>query len=177
MFHRLAALSLAAVLLAAAGCAESSPGRGMMMGDVDPQLAFTTARDVMGQYYDVDPAGTSAETGVIKCLPKPVDDYQERLLGASPTRHVARLQIVRAEGQTQARVCVEIQQLGSAAFRAAVNEGSYSGVPNESPGQAEAATTPEQNQTWKTVGYAYSTERKVLDDLYRRLHPEAATQP
>ena len=46
----------------------------------------------------------------------------------------------------------------------------------------DAATTAQQNQTWKTVGYAYAMEQRILDDLFRRLHPEMskdrpATQP
>jgi hypothetical protein len=128
---------------------------------------------VVAQYFDVKSA--DADTFKITCQPKDVGDYKERLLGGSPTRQSARLEIVRTEGQTAAQISIAIQQLGSPIYRRQAAE-TYSGVPTQTPADVEGATTVEQNQTWKTIGYAYDVERKILDDLYRRLHPEAKEQ-
>jgi hypothetical protein len=173
-------LSLAAMLLACAGCSGTNPGTTMMLGPGDnayQQLAFTTAKDVMAQYFEIDPAGTDPQTGTIKSRPRSVPEFQERAFSSSPTRQLATLQIFTSEGQTMAQVTVAVQQLGTSVFRASKNEGSYSGVPNETPAQVDAATTPEQNQTWKTIDYSYRTQQNILDDLYRRLHPETGPQP
>ena len=171
------ALPLAA-LAAMIGCSSGpSPGSTMQLGtaeQVSPQLAFTTAKEVMAQYFPVQSA--DPESGTIKCQPAAVKERQERLLGASPTRQVASIQIFSSEGLTMATVTVVVQQLGTSVFRASRNEGSYSGVPNETPAQQDAATTAEQNQTWKTIDYSYETQRKILDDLRQRLHPESASQ-
>jgi hypothetical protein len=149
-----------------------APGRMRPLGSVDPVLAFTTAKDVMGMYFDVDLARTDAEKGAIQCRPKSVQDQKERLWGASPTRQLASLQIVRQDGQVSAQVAVAVQQQGSSIHRTMRGGDTYSGVPNQTPAEVEAATTIEQNETWRTIGYSYETERKILDDLYRRLHPE-----
>jgi hypothetical protein len=147
-----------------------SPGRSRALGAVDPQLAFTTAKDVIGMYFDV--ASSDPDKGMIVCRPKPVQDQKERLLGASPTRQLASLQIVSGDGQVSVQVAVAVQQQGSNVYRTMHSNDSYSGVPNQTPAEIEGATTPEQNESWRTVGYAYDTERKILDDLFRRLHPE-----
>ncbi len=47
----------------------------------------------------------------------------------------------------------------------------YSTVPNQSPAYDEAATTADQNESWMTYDYAHDLETKILDDLYRSLHP------
>jgi hypothetical protein len=176
MLRRMSVLASAAMLAATVGCSQTQPGSSISLGLVDKDLAFTTAKDVIAQYYPIQSA--DPEAGTIQCQPAAAKDRQERLLGASPTRDVATCQIYKAEdGQVMATVAVAVQQLGSSGFRAAGNQGSYSGVPNETPAQMEAATTPEQNQTWKTLDYSASTQRKILDDIYRRLHPDIAPQP
>ena len=176
MLRRVSVLAAAAMLAATVGCTQTQPGSSISLGKVDMGLAFTTAKDVIAQYYPIQAA--DPEAGTIQCQPSAAKDRQERLLGASPTREVASCQIYKAEdGQVMATVAVAVQQLGSSGFRAAHNQGSYSGVPNETPAQMEAATTPEQNQTWKTLDYSAPTQRKILDDLYRRLHPDSAPPP
>jgi hypothetical protein len=173
MMRKLAPLPLALLVAALAGCEQPQPARMRLLGNVDPQLAFATAKDVMSQYFDIQSA--DPDTFKITSRPKNVQDYKERLLGASPTRQTAWIQIVRTEGQTAAQVAVSIQQLGSPVYRSMGNE-SYSGVPNQTPADIEGATTVEQNQTWKTIGTSFQVERNMLDDLYRRLHPEAKEQ-
>ena len=102
------AFPLAAALAAMIGCSGGpSPGSTMQLGTVEqvsPQLAFTTAKDVMAQYFPIQSA--DPDTGTIKCQPAAVKDRQERLLGASPTRQVATIQIFSSEGQTMATVTV-----------------------------------------------------------------------
>jgi hypothetical protein len=173
MTRKLAPLPLILLAAAMVGCEQPQPARMKLLGNVDQQLAFSAAKDVMAQYFDIKSA--DPDTFKITSQPKNVQDYKERLLGASPTRQTAWLQIVRTEGQTAAQIAVTIQQLGSPVYRN-MGTGSYSGVPNQTPAEIEGATTVEQNQTWKTIGNSYPVERNILDDLYRRLHPEAKEQ-
>ncbi|HUS48315.1 MAG TPA: hypothetical protein VNA25_29470 [Phycisphaerae bacterium] len=164
------ALLIVAALALLAGCDQAAPGRIRLLGEVNEELAFTAAQDVMAMYFQIE--NVNADTRQINCQPKPVQQYKERLVGGSPTRHVARLQLIRSEGQLAAQVAVAIQQQGSETFTAVRGTDKYDSVPNQTPSEIDAATTAEQNQTWKTVGYAYSLERKILDDLFRKLHPE-----
>jgi hypothetical protein len=146
-----------------------TPARSRALGAVDKQLAFTTAKDVMGMYFDIESA--DPDKGTIQARPKMVEERRERLVGRSPTRQVASMLIVSGDGQVSARISIATQQQGSSMFRTMRGE-TYSGVPDQTPAEMEAATTVQQNETWRTIGYAYETERKMLDDIYRRLHPQ-----
>jgi hypothetical protein len=168
MIRKLTALAVLAV--AAAGCSEAAPGRIRLLGDVDEKLAFTAARDVMTMYFEIEPA--DPDTREIKCRPKMTGDVRERLLGGSPTRQVAQLAIIRTEGQLAAQVSVAVQQQGAAVHRTVHGTDSYDSVPHQTPSEIDAATTTEQNETWNTVRYDYELERKILDDIYRQLHPQ-----
>lgn len=164
------ALTTVVMLAMLAGCDQAAPGRIRVLGDVNEELAFTTSQEVMAMYFEIE--NVNADTRQINCRPRSVQQYKERLVGASPTRHVARLQLIRSEGRLAAQVAVAIQQQGSETFSAVRGTDKYDSVPNQTPSEVDAATTAEQNQTWKTIGYAYSLERKILDDLFRKLHPE-----
>jgi len=48
---------------------------------------------------------------------------------------------------------------------------NYEGVPNKPPSAREAATTVEQNESWRTQKYDHVIERKILQDLYLSLNP------
>jgi hypothetical protein len=50
---------------------------------------------------------------------------------------------------------------------------NYDTVPHETPAQREAATTAEQNESWETRSHDADVERKILQDLWRSLHPQA----
>jgi hypothetical protein len=156
-----------------AGCQMQTPGRTLYLGDVSYEAAYAAARDVVAQYYPI--AAESAEKGEIRCHPAPVEPPPERLLGRSPARHLTTARIRRKSDGVWAQVAVAIQRQGRDVHRhmraAAVN---YDGVPNEPPGRQEAATTPQQNEAWVTQGYAHDVETRILDDLYKALHPDQA---
>lgn len=154
----------------AAGCSQESPGTVRFLGNVEKAAAFAAAKDVMSQYYPI--AQADPDLGIIKCVPSDAKGPGERLLGASPMRHQAQLELIRSQGGMSARVAVIVQRQGGSIHRAAATSDSYSGVNNQSPADMDAATTTEQNESWQTTGYSYETQRKILEDLYQRLHPE-----
>jgi hypothetical protein len=137
--------------------------------------AFMTARDIMSQRFIVVMA--DQDEGVIKCAPQPVDDSQDRLLGTTPTRQVASMRLKRRGGQLVA-VCTVEQQRESSVIRRqqpVVGEvgDNYSSVPNETPAQIDAATTPEQNDTWETVRTDTMLENELLNALRDALNAKS----
>ncbi|HUU58408.1 MAG TPA: hypothetical protein VMZ50_02590 [Phycisphaerae bacterium] len=154
------------------GCQQQTPGKTRQLGTVSYESAFAAARDVVSQYYPVsreDPA-----TGIIECLPKSVEAPPERLLGGSPARHVTTVRVRREGEAVSAQVAVAVQRQGRFIRRQMRTPAeNYDGPPHGTPGQYEAATTPEQNDVWMTEGYAHNIEIRILDDLYKSLHPEA----
>ena len=172
------ALSLVAVLTLAGslpGCAEQSPGIVRTLGATNPSLAFATAKDVISQYYDIESADPA--TREITCKPKMIQAPNERLLGGSPTRQVAKMRLFPMDNSLAAQVSIVVQRQGSSVIRAYRSTSKYNSVPDETPVDVDAATTPEQNEVWQPAGYDHDTERKILEDLYIRLHPDMLGQP
>ena len=165
-------LGLAAWALLAAGCSQQAPGRTRVLGAVGYESAFAAAREVMSQYYSIESA--DADAGVIKSRPSTVNAKNERLLGGSPARQIAEMHLWREEKLIFARAQVKVQRQGSAVYHQMRPAGeNYDSVPNETPAELDAATTPEQNEAWQTAGYAHDIEQKMLTDLYKALHPAA----
>jgi len=166
---------LAVAILAASfvtGCAQSLPGTSRSLGEVEFASAFAASREVVSQYFSVDEADPA--TGVITSRPVGIEARNERLLGGSPARQLATIRLRREDGQVMAHASVAIQREGSASFRQMSPVGeTYDGVPNQGPAEAEAATTPEQNELWQTERYDHALESKMLADIYRSLHPQA----
>jgi len=162
----------ALAILAAGGCAQRTPGTARSLGIVDYDAAFTAGQQVMSQYFRLVQADRQA--GVISAEPQPIDAGAERLLGASPARRVASLRLRPEDGRIVAQATVAIQRQGSE-IHLQINPaaGSYDSVANRTPAELEAATTPRQNEAWVTQRYAHDLERKILADLYRRLHGPA----
>ncbi|MCD4824451.1 MAG: hypothetical protein K8S55_07580 [Phycisphaerae bacterium] len=176
----------AAIILAGwvAGCKdgtinlkdELSPGQGTTrgMGNVSYPQAFAAARQVMSQYYSIDPTKTNVNDNMIVCRPKNTDASRERLLGSSPARQVARMHIFQKGGQIVARVLVMQQRQGSHARRRmtySTDRTNYSGDPgSETPGDLDAATTSEQNVSWTNEKPLHDIESNILADLYKSLH-------
>jgi hypothetical protein len=129
----------------------------------------------MAQYFSVDPARTSASTGMIRSRPKDVIDAgNERLLGGSPARQIGILRIVQEGPSVMAQIQVMQQRQGS---NARVQMGyseerhNYNMNPGtNTPASIDAATTPEQNETWTNEKRRTDIEQQILDDLYKRLH-------
>ncbi len=179
-------LTMAIVSTILVGCRNADPlglatnlsvGQGTTrgLGDVSYQQAFATARGVLSQYYSIDPAKTSANSGIIACRPKRVDASKDRLLGNSPARQIAKMEISRDNGQVVAQLLVMQQRQGAAArermgYAAERRSSNYRGDPgNETPADLDAATTTEQNETWTNEKPLHDVEAQILDDLVKTL--------
>jgi hypothetical protein len=82
---------------------------------------------------------------------------------------------LRAEGkEVVAYATVAVQRQGGSVFRVMPRDADdYDTVPNKTPAEGDAATTVGQNETWRTHRYADDVERKILEDIWRSLHPKA----
>ena len=157
---------------ALAGCNQTPPGPTRFLGDVTYASAFATGKDVMSQYFAIEKA--DAQEGVITSRPKRVEAGRDRLLGGSPARQIATLTLTHKDGQVVAHVSVAVQRQGSSIYRRiGPDSESYHGAPTETPAEAEGATTPEQNEAWRTEKYDNSLASTILGDIYRALHPPA----
>jgi len=157
--------------LALAGCRTDAPsGTRMSLGDVSYDEAHAVAREVMGKHFQVAPSRPGDP--VIAARPKPVDARAQRILGGkSPTRQLATIHLARQEGYLVANVSVLLQRQGSASYEQFGSTGNYSTIPNDTPSQGTAATTPEQNEAWETRGHDKTLERTIVHELYDALHP------
>lgn len=167
----IAAATLALITLA--GCSVAPEGRYRELGNVSYTDAFAAATEVMKQYYTVE--DTDPLTGTIQAKPLAVDEKGERILGGnSPARQLAKITLRNEGGIIVAYASVAVQRQGADTLRqmrTTRGQEDYSTVPNQSPAYDEAATTAEQNENWMTYDYAHDLETKILDDLYRSLHP------
>jgi len=162
---------LAAIL---AGCTEPVPQTPRTLGQVSYDGAFVAARRVLSQYYSISEA--DSVSGVIKCRPKLAETSGERLIGRHAARETATLRLSRQDGQVDVGLSIQVQQLASPAYRQSRSADNYNQVPNQTPAEMEAATTAEQNDTWRTTGYNHARERQILDELYQAIRP-AQSQP
>lgn len=170
MKARRSLIALLALSAALAGCQTRRAGRTRLMGSVEYPVAFATSRRVLTNYFVVTEA--NPDTGKIQCLPKDIAPPPERLIGRSPARQQATLWLRRDGKTVSARLAVAVQRQTRAIHRQMANPGeNYEEVPYRTPAQAEAATTPDQNDTWVTQGYAHDVEIRILDDIYKALHP------
>ncbi len=178
MIRTTVALFFVAVLLTA-GCQpvtqSLAPGRGTSrsLGDVTYQQAFATAKIVLQQYFPIKEANPN--TGIIVTLPQAVDAGNDRILGGSPARQSARMEITQKSGVPFAQVVVIQERQGSAPIREmgyATERRNYSGNPGDvSPADQGAATTPDQNEAWQIEKSSVpSVEGKILQDLFSKLH-------
>jgi len=172
---------LGTAMFAMMGCAKLNldqgalaPGRGSSrnMGDASYQQAFATARQVLAQYYTI--ASANPDTGVIKCKPKATAPSHERLIGGSPARQVATMEISQKNGAVVAQVLVLQQRQGSSARQQmgySTERHNYSGKPgDQTPADLGAATTSQQNQAWENEKPLHNVEANILDDLFKALH-------
>ena len=156
----------------AAGCSGSRPGTTRSLGDVQYQLAFAAAQEALSQHFSV--ASADPDTGIIESRPKLVSARPERLLTGSPARELATMHIRKAaENEVVAYLEIAVERLGTVEHhRAAVRHEKYDSVPNQTPAEIEAATTPEQNEVWTIDKYDHRQEQAILDELYRTMHRE-----
>ena len=177
MTRQLCLAAAVAVAGLAAGCAETVPGVTRDLGPVQYASAFAAAREVMAQYsFSVETA--EADTGIIQSRPKSAEEPRERILSGSPARQVATMRLRQEKGEqgqqdtVVAHLSIAVHRLGTAEHRRLrMTTDSYNTVPNQTPADADAATTAEQNEVWTIDRYDHVLARKILDDLYRRMHP------
>jgi len=164
---------LTAVLASTAliGCRTDTPaGTRMSLGDVSYAEARTVAREVMGKHFELAPTGSNDHT--ITAMPKLVDPRAQRILGGkSPTRQLATLRLQNQDGHVVANVAVRLQRQGSAGYEQFGASENYSSVPNDTPSQGTAATTPQQNEAWETTGRDTALERTIAQEIYDAMHP------
>ena len=155
-----------------AGCNADAPsGTRLSLGDVSHAEAITIAREVMRKHFELAP-GNPGDSEIV-ALPKSVNARAQRILGGkSPTRQLATLRLMPLQGHVVASVSVRLQRQGSASFEQFGSTGNYSTVPNDTPSQSTAATTPQQNEAWETRGRDTAMERTILQELYDAIHPD-----
>ena len=135
--------------------------------------AFLAAREVMGKQFIIVEA--DQDDGIIKCAPQPLENAQDRLSGPTPTRQVASMRLQPRGGQIVAICTVEQQREAGVVLRQQPLVGdNYSSVPNETPAQIDAATTPEQNDTWETLRTNTLLENQLLNSLRDALNAKSS---
>ncbi|MFA6133814.1 MAG: hypothetical protein WC869_07360 [Phycisphaerae bacterium] len=165
--YRYAFLMLAvAGAVFAGGCsADLSQYPGRSLGMVHYGDAVDVARQVMGQYYSV--AEVDADAGVIKSMPK----RTEMALAGGPAREIATVYLRKRGDEVVVNCSVIVQtSAGPDGSRLNPTRTSYSGVPNQTPSEMEAATTPKQNDAWVEQRQNTSMANKILNDIYAALH-------
>jgi len=132
-------------------------------------VAFGQARSVMSQYFTV--ASADSDSGVIVCEPKAMSNAPgDRLIGRSEARQAASMKISRTGGRIYAVCTVELQRQGAVILRQqSITEDTYSSVPNQTPAEMDAATSPQQNDAWETYATDGVLENKILNDLEQAL--------
>ncbi len=179
-------ITLCAGILIYSGCQRADPlgaslgldvgnGTSRNMGNVTIHEAFAAATKVLTAHYSIDPEKTSQASGTIVCRPQIITNAgNERLLGRSPARQIAKVLLVSENEQVIATVWVVQQRQGSGPLQTMgyAQEGhNYDGSPgSETPGSLSAATTPEQNEAWKFEKTLPNVEGVILSDMFNSLH-------
>jgi len=163
---------LTAILLAAclpAGCDGGTRGTTLSLGNIEYHKAFQEATKVMSQYFSV--ASADSETGTIETRPKAIEAKPDGIFRSLEARQIAKLHLRREGQEVLANLSVEVQRQGSAAYgQLQMPASGYDSVPHRTPAEIDAATTPEQNESWQTETYDHTLEYTVLDQLYKQLH-------
>ena len=169
MLAKIAVLMAAAVIVLLSGCAQVEPGTEQILGQVTYAEAFDAARTVMNQYFTV--ALADPGEGLIRSAPK---ELRGRVLGGGVGRQVATVRIRQEPQGIVARATVNVQRQGSSALRMVSPQAGASGEPpRQTPAELEAATTPEQNESWITERRDRGLEQRILSDILNALRPKA----
>lgn len=159
-----------------AGCSQEMASTSRVLGEVSYGQAFTAGKQVMGNLFQV--ASADLHSGVITSRPKSVNLRSERLvtglvgMTGSAARRVATLRLQRRGTAVIAFASVEIQRRDSAVQRhRGADMENYDSVPNKTPAELEAASTPEQNDLWRTQRRDRAMEEKILSAVYVKLTP------
>lgn len=168
----LALLSSAAMLV---GCQDAAVGTTRSLGTVRMAEAAATSREVLAQHFSVLPAEAGAQT-VIECRPQVMKPKASGLLAISPAsrRKTATCRLMKQGKTVVAKLAVQVEEQGRDVYRGMGEiDQNYSGVPNRTPAQEDAATTPRQNDVWRATGRDRRLEGQILAEIHRQLHPPA----
>jgi len=167
-------------LMAVSGCSGAEPGTSRLLGKVSYGSAYATSREVLSQHFSVLPSDPSDGVLVCRATAEPGAAKSARLIGltTSGRRRRAKLRLVREGELIVAHMAVTIEQQENPVYRNAPQpDQEYSSVPNLTPAQEDAATTPEQNDVWQVVGRDRILERRILADIHRALSPAGGKPP
>lgn len=159
-----------------AGCSQDMASTSRVLGDVPYGQAFAAGKQVMGNFFPV--ASADRNSGVITSRPKSLTLRSERLvtglvgMSGAPARRIATLRLRQSRGSIIAFASVEIQRQDSAVHRQrGADLENYDSVPNETPADLEAASSPGQNELWRTCRHDRAMEEKILSAVYTALNP------
>lgn len=168
--------SVVAAMSLAVGCAPEIPSRSRTLGVANYEETFVIAQAVLARHFEI--ASADPSTGEIRSNPKIVEAPGERLIGNSPARQIATMTLVRSGGEVVAKLSI-VQQRQGRDIRETVGQTDepYSGVPRQTPAMLDGPHEAAQTDDWNTERYRHDVETRILDELYRELHPSPATQP
>jgi hypothetical protein len=90
---------------------------------------------------------------------------------------VAEVRVADAGDAVKVFCKVLVQQYESDERRLFVREHALSDLPTETPAAADAATSPEQNATWRTRGRDKVLERRILRAIQERVSARTGSSP
>lgn len=135
--------------------------------NVSYREAFEAAEQALGEYFLI--ANRDVRSGVIRAVPSPAAQPIPGARIISNTlktpRHARRIAQVhlRTDGPYVDIFCrVQLQELETAKFRAMERERGAYDQPADTPADAEAGTTPEQNAVWVNRSRDRALERRIL---------------
>ena len=158
--------ALLAAVVSVAGC-QVEQFRSQPLGKANYAEAFAVGKAVLAEHFSI--ASSDAATGRIVSRPSSVAAPADRLLGSSPARQIATMQIRRKGDEVYAELRVVIQRQGVGAARIIQPVTVDTELPTRTPAQESAAITTEQDQLWEITGRNDQLERSILGQLLRRL--------
>ncbi|MCK5113937.1 MAG: hypothetical protein KAR11_04165 [Phycisphaerae bacterium] len=150
-------------------------GSSRNMGDVSMSSAFVAGVKALSAHYSIDRVKTNQANGVIVCKPQNIANApNERILGGTPARQIARMELVSENDQVIAQVLV-VQERNGSGPREEMGQSqdvdNYDGSPgNVTPGNLSAATTPQQNEAWEFEKKLPEIQNVILTDMFNLLH-------
>ncbi|UCG15821.1 MAG: hypothetical protein JSV19_11055 [Phycisphaerales bacterium] len=160
-----------------AGCASPAPSKlnyGMMrIESASRAEVMPAAEQAVREHFRI--ATTDPAAGVIEAHPLEGSEPGRTrragdMLGAHRrVRRVAQVRVVDAEDGVNVFCKVLVQQYESDERRLFAREHALSDTPIETPAAAEAATSAEQNATWRARGRDKVLERQILQAIDERI--------
>ena len=156
-----------------AGCASPAPSKlnyGMMrIESASRAEVMPAAEQAVREHFRI--ATTDRAAGLIEAQPREGSEAGRTrragdVLGAQRrVRRVAEVRVMDADEGVNVFCKVLIQQYESDERRLFVREHALSDAPTETPAADEAATSAEQNATWRTCGRDKVLERQILQAI------------